>query len=121
MQQRIARETKRDSSAIQSLSLLTMVFLPATAIAVSECTSSALIPVSSSHRENRGNPFRTEKIQNATFTLPCRIYLSIYPLEGYQRYLTHTNSTPPRERVLTDRHVALHLHQCRRPPHVHLV
>jgi hypothetical protein len=35
MQQHIARETKRDSSAMKSISLLTMVFLPATAIAVS--------------------------------------------------------------------------------------
>ena len=34
MQQQIARETKRDSSAMKSISLLTMVFLPATAIAV---------------------------------------------------------------------------------------
>lgn len=34
MQQHIARETKRDSSAMKSISLLTMVFLPATAIAV---------------------------------------------------------------------------------------
>ncbi|KAK3989972.1 hypothetical protein QBC44DRAFT_290037 [Cladorrhinum sp. PSN332] len=33
MQQDIAHETKRDSSAMKSLSLLTMVFLPATAIA----------------------------------------------------------------------------------------
>ncbi|KAK4231107.1 hypothetical protein QBC38DRAFT_466843 [Podospora fimiseda] len=33
MQQDIARETKRDSSAMKSLSLLTMVFLPTTAIA----------------------------------------------------------------------------------------
>ncbi|KAK4167195.1 hypothetical protein QBC43DRAFT_204488 [Cladorrhinum sp. PSN259] len=33
MQQDIARDTKRDSSAMKSLSLLTMVFLPATAIA----------------------------------------------------------------------------------------
>jgi len=36
MQQQIARETKRDSSALKSISLLTMVFLPATAIAVSQ-------------------------------------------------------------------------------------
>jgi hypothetical protein len=35
MQQQISRETKRDSSAMKSISLLTMVFLPATAIAVS--------------------------------------------------------------------------------------
>jgi hypothetical protein len=35
MQQQIARETKRDSSAMKSISLLTMIFLPATAIAVS--------------------------------------------------------------------------------------
>ena len=33
MQQQIARDTKRDTSAMKSLSLLTMVFLPATAIA----------------------------------------------------------------------------------------
>ncbi|KAK4200074.1 hypothetical protein QBC40DRAFT_265392 [Triangularia verruculosa] len=33
MQQEIARETKRDSSAMKSIALLTMVFLPATAIA----------------------------------------------------------------------------------------
>ncbi|KAK4456470.1 hypothetical protein QBC42DRAFT_281220 [Cladorrhinum samala] len=33
MQQEITRETKRDSSAMKSLSLLTMVFLPATAVA----------------------------------------------------------------------------------------
>jgi hypothetical protein len=33
MQQQIAQETKRDTSAMKSLSLLTMVFLPATAIA----------------------------------------------------------------------------------------
>lgn len=33
MQQEIARETKRDSSALKSISLLTMIFLPATAIA----------------------------------------------------------------------------------------
>ncbi|KAK4462946.1 hypothetical protein QBC42DRAFT_72965 [Cladorrhinum samala] len=33
MQQEISRETKRDSSAMKSLSLLTMVFLPATAVA----------------------------------------------------------------------------------------
>jgi hypothetical protein len=34
MQQQVARDTKRDSSAMKSISLLTMVFLPATAIAV---------------------------------------------------------------------------------------
>ncbi|EFQ89187.1 hypothetical protein PTT_14651 [Pyrenophora teres f. teres 0-1] len=33
MQQEVARETKRDSSAMKSISLLTMIFLPATAIA----------------------------------------------------------------------------------------
>jgi hypothetical protein len=33
MQQQIAQDTKRDTSAMKSLSLLTMVFLPATAIA----------------------------------------------------------------------------------------
>jgi hypothetical protein len=33
MQQQVARETKRDSSAMKSIALLTMVFLPATAIA----------------------------------------------------------------------------------------
>ncbi|KXX79419.1 hypothetical protein MMYC01_203522 [Madurella mycetomatis] len=33
MQQEIARETRRDSSAMKSISLLTMVFLPGTAIA----------------------------------------------------------------------------------------
>lgn len=34
MQQNIARETKRDSSGMKSISLLAMIFLPATAIAV---------------------------------------------------------------------------------------
>lgn len=34
MQRQVARETKKDSSAMKSISLLTMVFLPATAIAV---------------------------------------------------------------------------------------
>ena len=33
MQQQIARDTKRDSSSLKSIALLTMVFLPATAIA----------------------------------------------------------------------------------------
>ncbi|RYN25189.1 hypothetical protein AA0114_g12719 [Alternaria tenuissima] len=33
MQQEVARETKRDSSAMKSIALLTMIFLPATAIA----------------------------------------------------------------------------------------
>ncbi|KAI1667980.1 hypothetical protein Ptr902_09901 [Pyrenophora tritici-repentis] len=33
MQKEVARETKRDSSAMKSISLLTMIFLPATAIA----------------------------------------------------------------------------------------
>ena len=35
MQRDIAVETKRDSSAMKSLSLLGVIFLPATAIAVS--------------------------------------------------------------------------------------
>jgi hypothetical protein len=39
MQQEVARETKRDSSAMKSIGLLTMVFLPATAIAVSHLES----------------------------------------------------------------------------------
>jgi hypothetical protein len=43
MQQQIARETKRDSSAMKSISLLTMVFLPAAAIAVSPPLMSACL------------------------------------------------------------------------------
>jgi hypothetical protein len=70
MQQQIARETKRDSSAMKSLSLLTMVFLPATAIAVSECTSSALIPVSTSPSRKLKKSFPDEKNPS-----------SLYPLE----------------------------------------
>lgn len=35
MQQQLARENRRDSSALKIISLLTMVFLPFTAIAVS--------------------------------------------------------------------------------------
>ena len=35
MQQRIAQETGRDSSAMKSIAVLTMLFLPSTALAVS--------------------------------------------------------------------------------------
>ena len=34
-QQRIALETKRDSNSMKSIALLTMIFLPSTALAVS--------------------------------------------------------------------------------------
>lgn len=47
MQQQIARENKRDSSALKSISLLTMVFLPATAIAVSEASALASLLITS--------------------------------------------------------------------------
>jgi cytochrome b561 len=47
MQQQIARETKRDSSALKSISLLTMVFLPATAIAVNRASALASLLITS--------------------------------------------------------------------------
>jgi hypothetical protein len=42
--QRIAVETKRDGSAMKSLALITMIFLPTTAIAVSSYTNVVLSP-----------------------------------------------------------------------------
>lgn len=44
MQQRIAQETGRDSSAMKSIALLTMLFLPSTALAVSFPSSSLFPP-----------------------------------------------------------------------------
>jgi hypothetical protein len=74
MQQQIARETKRDSSAMKSLLLLTMVFLPTTAIAVSaspgETQFSPLLRERTCRFERRRFPFMTNVLDLGVLNIP---------------------------------------------------